>query len=261
MSTDFYRDLEFFDAVPEPRLRRRFPVIELLFVFGIIAVMIAASMDRVYHCDWPAARRAQCQSNLHQIALALRMYEAEYKTLPPAFTVDAQGRPLHSWRTLILPYLVDFDLENKNLYASINLSKPWNDPTNATAQTKRIGAFHCPESRVLGNATTSLAIVADNGCLLPTKPRPVADILDDHGSTLMVIEVDDEKAIPWMAPMDADEELVLSLGLPKSNLHHSGGMNAAFVDGSIRFVKANTKPDVLRSLVSIAGGEKKTDLK
>ena len=45
-----------------------------------------------------------CVNNLKQIALALHNYEEVYKVLPPAYTVDAQGRPLHSWRTLILPY-------------------------------------------------------------------------------------------------------------------------------------------------------------
>jgi prepilin-type processing-associated H-X9-DG protein len=256
MSTDFYRDLEFIAAAPKPRLRRRFTIVEILFAIGTILVLIALAMPTTSSCCGPAMRRAQCVNDLKQIGLALCMYEQEYKALPPAYIVDAQGRPVHSWRTLILPYL-----DQKDLYATINLSRPWNDPANATAQAKPLSAFVCPSAQGPGpwNKTNYLAIVADNGCLLPTKPRPLADIVDDHGSTLMVIEVDDEKAIPWMAPMDADEQLVLSLGLPKSNLHHSGGMNAAFVDGSVRFVKANTKPDVFRAMVSIAGGEKMTD--
>jgi hypothetical protein len=71
-----------------------------------------------------------------------------------------------------------------------------------------------------------------------------------------VIEVDDEKTVPWMAPTDADESLVLNLGAQKSTLLHTGGMNAGFVNGSVRFLKANTKPDVRRALMSISGGEK-----
>jgi Protein of unknown function (DUF1559) len=263
MSKDFYPDPDFGSAVRKRSVRERFVVIEILAVVSTIAFVLLLAIDSgVYHCNWPKMRRVQCESNLHQIVLALRMYEEEYKTLPPAYTVDAQGRPLHSWRTLILPYLDSYDPDfesSKDFYATINLSKPWNDPANATAQTRSVGAFHCPEGRGLRNATNYLAIVADNGCLLRTKPRPLADITDDQHSTLMVIEVDDEKAVPWMAPTDADEWLVLNLGTPQSNLHHAGIINAGFVDGSIRSLKANAKPDVLRALMSISGGEKMPD--
>jgi prepilin-type processing-associated H-X9-DG protein len=257
MSTDFYRDLEFIAAVPKPRLRRRFTIVEILFVIGTVLVVIALAMPSTTCCG-PAMRRAQCVNNLKQIGLALCMYEQEYKALPPAYIVDAQERPLHSWRTLILPYL-----DQKDLYATINLSRPWNDPANATAQSKSVSVFVCPSTRGPGpwNTTNYLAIVADNGCLLPTRPRPLAEITDDHSSTLMVIEVDDERAVPWMAPTDADESLVLNLGTPRSNLHHSGDINAGFVDGRVRSLKANTKPDVRRALMSISGGERITDLK
>ena len=63
-------------------------------------------------------------------------YEQAYNALPPAYTVDANGRPLHSWRTLILPYL-----EQESLYQTIDLSKPWNDPANARAVETAFPSF------------------------------------------------------------------------------------------------------------------------
>jgi prepilin-type processing-associated H-X9-DG protein len=249
MSTDFYRPPEFNDSLPQPRMRRQFKLIELMAVVAILAVLIALFLP-VVRSAGPAAFRAQCVNNLKQIALALHTYEKAYGALPPAYTVDAQGRPLHSWRTLILPYL-----EQKSLYAAIDLSKPWNDPVNAKALNTSVPDFRCPSSREPVNTTTYLAIVADNACLLPTKPRRLAEITDGLSSTLMVIEAGEENAVPWMAPTDAAESLVLNLGAPNSKLHHPGGMNASFVDGSVHFIKGNTKPDVLRALFSISGGE------
>ncbi len=70
----------------------------------------------------------------------------------------------------------------------------------------------------------------------------------------MVIEAGEENAVPWMAPVDADESLVLSLG-PTTKLHHSGGTNACFVDGRTTFLKANTSAMVRRALMSIFGND------
>ena len=79
-------------------------------------------------------------------------------------------------------------------------------------------------------------------------------ITDGARSTLMVIEVGEENAVPWMAPVDADEGLVLSLG-SATKQHHAGGENACFVDGHVQFLKASTPAKVRRALISISGGE------
>jgi prepilin-type processing-associated H-X9-DG protein len=252
MSTEFYLAPEFNDPIPKPRLRRQFKLLELMAVVAVIAVLIALFLP-AFRSSRPAAHRAQCANNLKQIALALHTYESDFKALPPAYTIDAQRRPLHSWRTLILPYL-----EQEELYKSIDLSKPWNDPVNAKALKTPLPVFRCPIASGPLNTTTYLAIVAPNSCFLATEGRRLAEIADAHSATLMLIEADDESAVPWMAPTDADESLVLSLG-PKSRLHHAGGMNAGFVDGSVRFLKASMSPETRRALVSISGGDPKND--
>ena len=52
-----------------------------------------------------AARRAQCLCNLCQIKLAFHNYHSQYGSFPPAYVADANGRPMHSWRVLILPFM------------------------------------------------------------------------------------------------------------------------------------------------------------
>jgi prepilin-type processing-associated H-X9-DG protein len=79
---------------------------------------------------------------------------------------------------------------------------------------------------------------------------------DALGLTLMVIEAGEENAVPWMAPIDADESLVMNIG-PTTKFHHSGGMNAAFVDGSVRFLKANISAVVRRAFLSVSGNDEK----
>jgi prepilin-type processing-associated H-X9-DG protein len=248
MSADFENDPEFNLAIPKKRSRRRFRLAEVVVVLGIILLLVVLLLP-ANRSARPAAYRAQCVNNLKQIVLALHTYEQTYHALPPAYTVDAQGRPLHSWRTLILPYL-----ELNQLYQTIDLSKPWNDPANAKALHTDLGVFRCPVPAVAANTTTYLAIAGPNGCLIPGKSRRLAEITDAHASTMIVIEAGEENAVPWMAPVDANETLVMSLG-PDTQFHHPGGMNAGFVDGHVRFLKGSTPSTVRRALMSIAGNE------
>jgi prepilin-type processing-associated H-X9-DG protein len=57
-----------------------------------------------------------------------------------------------------------------------------------------------------------------------------------------------------MAPVDAGEDLVLSLANAE-NPPHVGGGNGCFVDGAVRFLKTKTPIDVLQALTTVAGGE------
>ena len=47
----------------------------------------------------------QCTNNLKQIAAALQAYHQANGCFPPAYIADKSGKPMHSWRVLILPYL------------------------------------------------------------------------------------------------------------------------------------------------------------
>ena len=189
----------------------------------------------------------QCQNNLKQIAIALLSYEAKYHALPPAYTVDANGKPLHSWRTLILPYL-----EQQHLYELIDLSKPWNDPVNAEACNFPLSVFHCPACSCPLNHTTYLANVAPNGCFHLTEPRKLSEIGSGGSKTLMVIEVPSDHSVLWMSPNDADEALILSIGRD-SKLAHNGTFNVAMCDGSVHALEADLPAADRKAMISTSG--------
>ena len=230
----------------KPAAWRRSSLTKLLAVGAIIAVLVAFLIPAIRSAR-PAARRIQCSHNLEIIALALTQYAEAFHALPPAHTVDALGRPLHSWRTLILPYF-----DSTEFCDSIDLTKPWDDPANAQALATKVPVFCCPELAGPRNLTTYRAIVTPGGAFLPDRRQPLAAITDPHGATLMLIEVDAGHAIPWMQPADADEALVLGLK-PDAQLPHRGGVNAAFIDGSVRFLAASLSAPIRRALISIAG--------
>ena len=228
-------------------------LVELLVILAIIVVLIALvspAMRGTGHAR-DNARQIQCMYNLKQIALALKKYEEIHHALPPAYTTDANGKPLHSWRTLILPFI-----EQGKLYESIDLTKPWDDPANAEAAKKLVEVYHCPSSECDDNHTTYFAVLTPNSCLRATETRNLSDVTDAASKTLMVIEVNDEHAVPWMSPIDADEDVVLNLGKSQPTAPHRKGMNAAFVDGHVDFLNADLSTDQRRALISIGGNEK-----
>jgi prepilin-type processing-associated H-X9-DG protein len=242
------------DKVKEPTIQKKNPVLtvlKILAVLGIIGIVIAMMLPAV-RAPREAARRNQCMSNLKQIALALKLYAEVHHALPPAYTTDADGKPLHSWRTLILPFM-----EEQQLYKSIDLTKPWDDPVNAEAFKTSVSTYQCPSAfSDPDNRTIYLAVLTPNSCFRAAEPRSLSDITDDASQTLMVIEVYEEHAVPWMSPVDADEKVALGIAGPKSRTAHPGGGNAAFVDGSVRFLKDDMPATQCLAMISIAGNDK-----
>src|SRR5262249_30419081 len=72
-----------------------------------------------------SASRAQTANNLKQIALAMHNYHSTYNHFPPHAIYSKDGRPLLSWRVLLLPYL-----EQDAVFKQFKLDEPWDGPHN-----------------------------------------------------------------------------------------------------------------------------------
>ena len=204
-----------------------------------------------------AARRMQCTNNMKQIALALHNYHDVYSTFPPAYTVDEQGQPLHSWRTLILPYM-----DQQGLYNQIDLSEPWNSPSNASLASMPIMQYqyHCPSS---ANAACSYVALVGPGMIFEgSTPVAIKDITDGTSKTILVVEVAG-RTKSWMEPVDINVgqmPAAINAGRPNytgngMSSFHPGGLNVAMADGSLRFISQTVAPPVLQGLMTRDGGE------
>ena len=197
-----------------------------------------------------AARRMQCSNNMKQIGLALWNYESTYKCFPPAFTTDANGKPLHSWRTLILPFM-----EQSNLYSQIDLNKPWDDPVNLPFSNVVIPGYACPSGHTDSPEKTCYQVVVDpSGIFTGANSTKITEITDGTSNTILLVEAESENAVPWMSPNDTDLPTYLTLG-QTIRPNHTGGSNATFADGSIRFLSNGIDPATAKSLISKGGGE------
>jgi prepilin-type processing-associated H-X9-DG protein len=216
-----------------------------VFLCGCIVVLLMALFLPLRRNVGEVSRRLQCKNNLKQIALALHNYEDVHGALPPAYTVDGNGRQLHSWRTLILPYV-----DQKHLYDNIDLQKPWNDPSNVAAYETSLNIFRCPSSDTPPGHTTYMGIAGTDAFFRDSEPRQLS-ATTNLSEVLMVIEVSTNDAVHWMAPRDADGRFVLNFGA-ETELAHTGGTQAAFGDGSVRFLSEQLTDQERQAMISVS---------
>ena len=203
-----------------------------------------------------AARRAQCTNNLKQISLALLNYEAAYGCFPPAYIADERGRPMHSWRVLILPYM-----EQQPLYDKYDLNEAWDGPNNRKLAKDIPSVYGCPSDANRSNVSTFtnyVAVVGPQTAWPGAKPVKIADITDGTSRTILVVEVANS-GIHWMEPRDLDFTQMIHAVNPKAgrgiSSEHAGGANVALVDGSVHFLSEDLPSESLRALLTRAGAE------
>ncbi len=232
-----------------PPVRRPWVTFWRLAAGAVLLFLLTALLLPLGRTAREPARRNHCQSNLKQIAAALWSYEKANGALPPAYTVDADGNRLHSWRTLLLPYL-----EESELYDRIDLTKPWDDPVNAFANEVVVDALVCPSSPVEEWLTTYHAVVGPDCVFVGAEPRKLSEVLDGTSKTVAVVDVDDRQAVPWMSPEDIGAEELIGLG-PDSRTNHPGVLLAVFLDGRVELISDDFSQEERRAMLTIAGGE------
>ena len=175
--------------------------------------------------------------------------------LPPGCTVDQEGEPLHSWMTLILPFV-----DQQDLFEKINRDTAWNIPGNESVFKNRINAFWNPGFAAptqYDQAGFALSHYAGNVHVLGgTRRLSLADFKDGTSNTILAAEIAEELP-PWGKPGNwRDPVLGLNRRPDGFGGPFPGGANLLFADGSVRFIVDGVKPKVIQALATPSGGEK-----
>ncbi|MCE5268205.1 MAG: DUF1559 domain-containing protein [Planctomycetaceae bacterium] len=196
-----------------------------------------------------AAKQMQSTNQMKQISLAIHNYAQANRTMPPAYTVDKAGKPLLSWRVLILPYLEDGDLHRE-----FHLDEPWDSPNNKKLLSRMPSVYRAPASSVAESGKTNyLAVRGPRTILANEKPVSFAQIRDGLSNTIMTVEVADDRAVPWTKPDDFEyddkDPLKGLVGL------RPDGFIAGLADGSVQIIRRSIDPTALRAMFTRDGGE------
>jgi hypothetical protein len=223
---------------------------------GFLIVLVGSS---VLACLMPdirlaieSMRRDRCRQNLKKIGQALDSYHEKWGTFPPAYTTDSNGKPMHSWRVLLLPYLGE-----NELYEKYDFREPWDGPKNKLLLSRRPAVYTCRShaGSSSNNATAYAAVSGDHCSFSGGQPVSLKDFTDGSSNTILVGEAALAE-IPWTKPEDVDVTLHATIGdtLGFSG-GHSHGVYALFGDGRVNFVIESILADTLRALVTRDAGD------
>src|SRR5207253_2180467 len=148
-----------------------------------------------------------------QTVVAMRDYaDKNGGRLPPAALRDKAGKPLLSWRVLILP-----SLGGQALYDEFHLDEPWDSPHNLRPPERMPVAFGDPTRYRLPPTHTRLQVFVGPGTPfeIAEGPRLKGDFPDGLDQTILIAE--GAVAVPWTKPADLDyspDEPSPPLGMP-----------------------------------------------
>jgi len=217
-----------------------------------------------------------CAYNLKQIGLALLSYHNAYKCFPPACVRDASGKPMHSWRVLILPYMRRDDPDEskkcRDLYEKYSFKEPWNGPKNRVLESSiPPWVYVCPNvarDSVKEFALATYVLVTGPDTAFPgCKPRAPGEITRRPCDTVLVVEAANTD-IHWMEPRDPSlDDLVAGRAgvcrpLTGTHIERSywrdpdrGSGNIVCGDGRVHFLRGPIGPEDARVLLTVNDGQ------
>ena len=229
----------------------------LLVCGGILVALLLPAVQAARE----AARRCSCTNNLKQIGLALHNYHEAHGSFPPAFIPDENGKPKHSWRVLILPFM-----ECQQLYDEYRFDEPWNSEHNMALAARMPFEFRCPSDPAAASPgiTSYAMLVGPHAFSDGPTARRLSEITDGTAHTIMVAEAAGA-GINWLEPRDLNvdkmtfhiqhlwrEQRANSADISSA---HPVVANVLFCDGSVRCLSNDIAPEVLKAMTTIDGGE------
>lgn len=259
---------------------RGFTCLELvvtILIIGFLVSCIVPLLEKSHYNRWQERSRKRFE----QVALAIGAYAEVYGAYPPAWTEDAEGHPLHSWRVLILPHFTDipnfppFADDAKALYEKIRLDEPWDSEWNRPFSEQFVTPYRlgwgrakrhvqsADESQTVllvdrAKSTCDLSVVVGEGTLFPgAESAPFDPSADESQTVLLVCRA---KTNCWMDPT-----VEIDLATALTGFQAEDGLDASFresgwwsqkkvtkvamADGTVREIPPSIDPDLWKKML------------
>ncbi len=188
-----------------------------------------------------ASMRASSQ-HLKQIGLAAHNYHDTHNKFP-AFSKSENGRPLLSWRVMLLPYL-----EHAALYNEFHLDEPWDSPHNKTLVERMPDVFRSPGAKSSRPGMTTYQSVMGDDTMFEANGGKVsmADVTDGTSNTAMVFDASPEFKTIWTKPGDLMPDTA-KMRKALEDRFKNGGL-ILLTDGSVRQLRRGLDDEAIMNI-------------
>ncbi len=196
-----------------------------------------------------AIQRLRCSYRMHQITLAMLAYQSDHGSLPPEYTVDSTGDPLHSWRVLLLPYL-----GQQELFDKIRLNERWDSQYNRQFHGEAVPCYQCPSAELLQGQTTYAVVVGPEMPFEGGEGKSLVGFGPESSSMILVVEHMQPGC--WMDPTQDIPQEIADTGVNNSNgppngigSHHDHVVVCGFSNGGVHLLSNAIDIETLRGLL------------
>jgi prepilin-type processing-associated H-X9-DG protein len=214
-------------------------------IFGPLMVLLVVIplVQRVRQAE----ARAKSANNLKLMGLAMHKYHDTFQFFPPAAIFDRKdGKPLLSWRVLILPFI-----EQDQLFNQFHLDEPWDSDHNKPLLSRMPKIYAYPGDDPTSGLTPYQVFVGPMTIFEGKEGHGIIEITDGSSNTILVAEA--ETPVPWTKPEDLPFDP--NKPLPRLGGRHRSTFNALFADGSVHVISTGMSDGTLRALITRNGGE------
>jgi Protein of unknown function (DUF1559) len=232
-------------SIADPSPGRKWRVFSITVAVGLVGTAIVSFIlwNREDHrVTYDKEGRYLPGFSLRELALAMHAYQDKHGRLPPAAIYDEDGKPLLSWRVLLLPHL-----ENDELFRQFSLDEPWDSPHNVVLLPKMPTVY----SPLNGNPplephTTLFQVFVGNGTAFEgTQGLRLKEDFPRRSYTILIVEAG--KSVPWTKPEDLpyDENQLP----PKLGGFFRGRFHVVMVDGTSASISRGVRQSTLRDAI------------
>ncbi|MEI8369489.1 MAG: DUF1559 domain-containing protein [Planctomycetia bacterium] len=226
-------------------------------------MMLASSLVLIslsgFQQGFETGRRDPYIKNVKEIGLAFQSAASANQDIMPLVIVNADGRPLLSWRVALLPYLGE-----EALYREFHLDEPWDSPHNLTLLPRIPRVYECLRAPTAVGITPYVAAAGPGMFFDAPEPIPgtqtigvsIGAISDGTANTILLFELGQNNGVPWTSPQEVTVDIDEAIDLfREAQVNHPGVRMTLFGDGSVRTLSQQIDATTLRALFTRDAGD------
>lgn len=215
---------------------------------GLLVMLSLQEMAEHGHSGTTAVQYNQCSRNMERVVTALLEYHDKHGSLPPEYTVAEDGKPLHTWRVLILPYL-----DENELYDQIDLKQPWDSERNRAFHERMPEVYKCASDTTEPGLADYFVVSGKETPFHGSEKRTLDDIMDGLGETVALVEWKGDVENNWMDPAGRITFEEASRGSEAKDAKI--GQKVIFFDKTIRFIPKESDTRFWSAILTMDGDE------